>query len=260
MLIRSGWNLLAQDTAARAIYLLPNFISMARAAAPWAMLAGGVQTREDHQEPDASGILNQMVPNPHDDYGYRVSQKISKQLHSLKNQLNRGELKPPDYGVDWNSLDGFSSSPRLGDSPDASIDRALGVFRQAREQAPARLGQSESKSSKEATEILDIVIEVSYPNALPSNMLTKPQFCEEIQANKEAQRSFNVPPPRDKGMIRRWRETAKSMCDRNDLLKRQFASTEAEHIDYMQVNCFLQWYQARGKADHYSPESQREWL
>ena len=222
------------------------------------MLAAGVQTREDHQGPHASGILNHVMPNPHDDYGYRVSQKISKQLHSLKNQLNRGELKPPDYGVDWNSLDGFSSSPRLGDSPDASIDRALGVFRQSREQAPARLGQSESTSSKEATQILDIVIDVSYPNALLSNKLTNPQFCEEIKANKEAQRSFNVPPPRDKGMIRRWRETAKSMCDRNDLLERQFASTEAEHIDYMQVNRFLQWYQVRGKAEPYSPESQRK--
>ena len=247
MLICSGWNLLAQDTATRAINLLPDLISMARAAGPWAMLAGGIKPREDYQEPDVPGVPNHLMPNPHDDYGYRVSRKISKQLHSLNAQLSRGELRPPDYGVDWNSLHGFSS-PGLGNSSDASIDRALGVFRQAREQAPAMLGQPESKSSSEATEILETVIEVSCPNALWSNTLTHSQFCEEIQANKEAQRSFNVPPPRDMGMIRRWRETARSMCDRNDLLEKQSAEMEIEHTDYMQVGCSSQWSQARGKA------------
>ena len=45
----------------------------------------------------------------------------------------------------------------------------------------------------------------------------------------------NATQPRDKGMIRRWRETINSACNRVEILEKQLASAEIEHTDYMQV-------------------------
>ena len=98
------------------------------------------------------------MPNPHDDYGFRVSKQISRQLYSLNKNLHYGDFEPPEYGVDWNSLYAFPSSRRQGGSPEGSIDVALGLFRQARSQAPARLGQ-QSASTEEATDILEMIID-----------------------------------------------------------------------------------------------------
>ena len=45
----------------------------------------------------------------------------------------------------------------------------------------------------------------------------------------------NAAQPRDKGMIRTWRETINSACDRVEILEKQLASAENEHAEYMQV-------------------------
>ena len=161
MLNNAGWNAVAQEAAGRLVNFFPDLISMARVAQPWALLSATIHRDEGDQEP-SQGISKNEIANPHEDYGFRISKQISGQLQSLRGQLYRGEFLPPDYGVHWNSLYGFSSSMRLGDSSDLSIDVALGLFRQARSQAPAPLGQPESASSREAIEILDMVIGVSY--------------------------------------------------------------------------------------------------
>ena len=36
-------------------------------------------------------------------------------------------------------------------------------------------------------------------------------------------------------MIRKWKESINSACDRIDILEKQLASAEAEHTQYMQV-------------------------
>ena len=135
---------------------------MARVARPWAMFAAGVQSDEDHGGTSVTMQSAPEMPNPHDDYGFRVSKQISRQLHSLNKKLHHGDFEPPEYGIDWNSLYAFNSSRRLGGPPEGSIDVVLGLFRQARSQAPARLGQ-QSASSEEATDILEMIIDARCP-------------------------------------------------------------------------------------------------
>ena len=135
---------------------------MARVARPWAMLATGVQSDEDQGGTNVQTQSIPEMPNPHDDYGFRVSKQISRQLHSLNKKLHHGEFEPPGYGIDWNSLYAFNSSRGHGGSPEGSIDVALGLFRQAMSQAPARLGQ-QSASSEEATDILEMIIDAGCP-------------------------------------------------------------------------------------------------
>ena len=135
---------------------------MARVARPWAMFAAGVQSDEDQGGTNVSMQSAPAMPNPHDDYGFRVSKQISRQLHSLNKKLHHGGFEPPEYGVEWNSLYAFNSSKRHGGSPEGSIDVALGLFRQAMSQAPARLGQ-QSASSEEATDILEMIIDAGCP-------------------------------------------------------------------------------------------------
>ena len=82
--------------------------------------------------------------------------------YSLKKNLHHGDFEPPEYGIDWNSLDAFNSSRRRGGPPEGSIDVALGLFRQASSQAPARLGQ-QSVSTEEAMDILEMIIDARPP-------------------------------------------------------------------------------------------------
>ena len=126
------------------------------------MFAAGVQSDEDHGGTSVTMQAAPEMPNPHDDYGFRVSEQISRQLHSLNKLLHHGDFEPPEYGIDWNSLYAFNSSRRLGGPPEGSIDVALGLFRQARSQAPVRLGQ-QSASSEEATDILEMIIDARCP-------------------------------------------------------------------------------------------------
>ena len=139
---------------------------MARVARPWAMFAAGVQSDEDPGDTSVTTQSAHEMPNPHDDYGFRVSKQISRQLHSLNRKLHHGDFEPPEYGIDWNSLYAFNSSRHLGGPPEGSIDVALGLFRQARSQAPVRLGQQESASSEEATDILEMIIDARCPTHL----------------------------------------------------------------------------------------------
>ena len=122
------------------------------------MFAAGVQSDEDHGGTSVTMQSSPDMPNPHDDYGFRVSKQISRELHSLNKNLHCGDCEPPEYGVDWNSLYAFHSSQRRGGPPEGSIDVALGLFRQARSQAPARLGEL-SASTEEATDILEMIID-----------------------------------------------------------------------------------------------------
>ena len=138
---------------------------MARVARPWAMFAAGVQPDEDHGGASVAMQSAPEMPNPHDDYGFRVSKQISRQLHSLNKNLHHGDFEPPEYGVDWNSLYAFNPSRRRGGPPEGSIDVALGLFRQAWSQAPARLGQ-QSASTEEATDILEMIIDARRPPQL----------------------------------------------------------------------------------------------
>lgn len=135
---------------------------MARVARPWAMFAAGVQPNDEREVPDTTIQAGPEMPNPHDDYGFRVSKQVSRQLHNLYEKLHYGDFKPPEYGIDWHSLYAFNSSARSRGPPEGSIDVALGLFRQARSQAPVDLVQQESASSKEATDILDMIIDACY--------------------------------------------------------------------------------------------------
>ncbi len=147
-----GWNAIAQDAAGRAINFFPNLLSMTRVAGPWALFGNIAQPGEDSQESCRQETPKDRVLDLYEDYGLRASKQISWQLQNLKSQLYHGDFTPPDYGVDWKTLYRDSKS---------SIDTALGIFGQARSQLAARLGQSETVSSKEAMEILEMIIQVS---------------------------------------------------------------------------------------------------
>ena len=130
------------------------------------MFAAGLQSQEGDEGASAAIQSGPKIANPHDDYGFHVSKQISRQLHKLNDKLHCGGSEPPDYGVDWNSLYAFNTSTRFGRPPEGSVDVALGLFRQARSQAPVKLGQPESASSEEAIDILEMIIEaccLSFP-------------------------------------------------------------------------------------------------
>jgi hypothetical protein len=79
--------------------------------------------------------------------------------------LSFGEPAPPQYGVDWNTLYGFSSSaPGAMRGSGESIDVISAIFQQtlneARPSSYQMKDHATSSSSREALEILNLAIEV----------------------------------------------------------------------------------------------------
>jgi hypothetical protein len=110
-------------------------------------------------------LYSKVQSSPSEDLGYTVAAKISKHLGNLLASLSFGEPVPPQYGVDWNTLYGFSSPmPSAIHGSGESIDVILGIFQETFNEArPSSYKMKDhvtSSSSREALDILNIAIEV----------------------------------------------------------------------------------------------------
>lgn len=112
--------------------------------------------REPSSEED---LYSKVQSSPSEDLGYTVAAKISKHLNNLLTSLSFGEPVPPQYGVDWNTLYGFSGS---GESVDVILRIFQETFHEARPATYQMKDHATSSSSREALDVLNLAIDV-YP-------------------------------------------------------------------------------------------------
>jgi hypothetical protein len=118
--------------------------------------------REPSGEED---LYSKVQSSPSEDLGYTVAAKISKHLNNLLTSLSFGEPVPPQYGVDWNTLYGFSSPmPGAMHGSGESVDVILRIlketFNEARPASYQMKDHATSSSSREALDVLNLAIEV----------------------------------------------------------------------------------------------------
>lgn len=111
---------------------------------------------EEKQVPSASKEVEE-------DLGFRISDKLSRYLGKIHRCLNYGEMKEPNYGVDWNTLYGFSGSARKDSRNSGALIESL--HRRCQELKSQVSGFSEKQpldtTAHEANRILSDTSEVS---------------------------------------------------------------------------------------------------
>ncbi|WEW56311.1 hypothetical protein PRK78_001754 [Emydomyces testavorans] len=103
---------------------------------------------------------NPIISNPDNDYGLHLAKVIYQALCDLDDCLNKGSTGPPDFGVDFNRLFGFSRQ-HGDDSSDVLIRTILNKFISHQSEA---IYESQSMTptpnTKKAIDILDQAIQV----------------------------------------------------------------------------------------------------